>query len=345
LKMISKLAAGRGNQLPLLVSGLFICSLAGNAMAGSADPIAVRSQNPFLQVFGLPPFQSTALAVEGAPEYKVRFDLANNADARDDERETVVIDGETYSLTLTLRRRVSSKLELGVDLPLIRHSAGFLDNAIEGWHDIFGMSNTKRQGPSNQLSFFYASAGNTLYEIDSPTFGIGDMQLTAAMPLRLADESDGLAVVVRSAVKLPTGADEDLHGSGAADFSLGLYVSDLYALFERDLGLSGFAGALLLGDGNVLADIQRSAVPYAGAAAIWQATENLAITTQLYAQGAYFDSELKELGGDSIQLAVGGNYRLRRQGLVLSFAIVEDVVANATTDFGLHVSVQTAGGR
>jgi len=343
LKTILKLTAVRGRQLPLLVSSLLVCSLAGNAEA--EDTFALRNQNPFLHIFGLPSFQSTALAEEGSPEYRISFDLANHADAREDEVETVVIDGETYFLTLALRRRVKSRLELGVELPLIRHSEGFLDNAIEDWHDTFGMSNSKRRGPSNQLSLFYASAGNTLYEIDSPTFGIGDIQITAAMPLRLADESDDLSVVVRSSVKLPTGAEEDLHGSGAADFSLGLYVSDVYSFFERDLALSGFAGALLLGDGDVLADIQRSAVPYAGAAATWQATENFAITTQLYAQGAYFDSELKELGGDSIQLAVGGNYRLQRRGLALSFAIVEDVVANATTDFGLHFSVHSAGGR
>ena len=101
----------------------------------------------------------------------------------------------------------------------------------------------------------------------------------------------------------------------------------------------------LLGDGDILPSIQRSAVPYGGIVATWHATENFAITTQLYAQGAYFDSELKELGGDSVQLAVGGDFRLPKRGLSLSIAVVEDVSANATTDFALHFSLRSIGGR
>ena len=306
---------------------------------------ALRNQNPFLHVFGLPWFQSATLAAAGNPEYNVTLDLANHADARDGEVEEMVVDGETYFLALSLRRRVKPGLELGIDLPLVRHADGFLDNAIEGWHDIFGMSNTKRRGPSDQLNFFYASAGNTLYEITSSTFGLGDIQLTAAMPLRLPDETNDLSVAVRSSLKLPTGDEDDLHGSGAADFSIGLYVSDTNSLFNRNLTLSGFCGVLLLGDGDVIPDLQRNAVPFAGGAGVWQATENFSVTTQLYAQGSYFDSSLKEVGGDSVQLAVGGNYRLSRRGLLLSFAVVEDVAANATTDFALHFSLRSVGGR
>lgn len=335
----------RAGHLPFPAIVLLICSSAANADSGAAGVFALRNQNPFLQIFGLPSFQSATLATGGKPEYNATLDLANHADARDGEVETVVVDGETYFLTLSLRRRVTPRLELGFDLPLIRHAEGFLDNAIEGWHDIFGMSNTKRRGPSNQLNLFYASAGNTLYEINSPTFGLGDIQLTAAIPLRLADETNSVSIAMRSSIKLPTGAEDDLHGSGAADFSIGLYASDTNSLFDRDLVLSGLAGLLILGDGDVIPDLQRNAVPFIGAAAAWQATENLAVTTQLYAQGAYFDSGLKELGGDSVQLAVGGNYRLPRRGLSLSFAIVEDLVANATTDFALHFSVRNTGGR
>lgn len=343
--MLSRRFSFRAGHRPFPAIILVVCSFAANADSGSAGVFALRNQNPFLQIFGLPSFQSATLAADGKPEYTVTLDLANHADARDGEEEGVVVDGETYFLTLSLRRRVRPRLELGIDLPVIRHAEGFLDNAIEGWHDAFGMSNTKRRGPSNQLNLFYASAGNTLYEINSPTFGLGDIQLTAAIPFRLADEANGLSVAMRSSVKLPTGAEDDLHGSGAADVSIGLYASDTNSLFHRDLILSGFVGALLLGDGDVIPDLQRSVVPFAGGAAAWQATENFAVTTQFYAQGAYFDSGLKEVGGDSVQLAVGGHYRLARRGLSLSFAIVEDLVANATTDFALHFSVRSTGGR
>ena len=345
LAILSRQFRTRASQLTLLVASLIIYPFAAVAEQPAAPGFALRNQNPFLQIFGLPPFQSATLAPEGAVRYDVNLDLANHADAGDNAQERFVIDGESYFLTLSLRRRVKHQLELGVDLPLVAHGEGFLDNGIEGWHDTFGMSNTKRRGPSNQLGFLYSGPGSNQYELASPAFGIGDIQLTAAVPLKGGGDTDKISVAVRSSIKLPTGAEEELRGSGAVDFSVGLYAADTHTLWKRELGLSGFAGVLLLGDGDVLTSMQRSAVPFGGAAATWQVTQNFGATAQLYTQGAYFDSELKELGGDSVQLAVGGNYRLPRRGVSLSFAIVEDVTANATTDFALHFSVRTVGGR
>jgi hypothetical protein len=333
------------SQRALLAITLLVYPLAANAEQGVTHGFSLRNQNPFLQIFGLPPFQSATLAVDGTVNYDLSLDIANHADAGDNDVEDFVIDGETYFLTLSLRHGMTERLELGIDLPLIAHAEGFLDNAIESWHDTFGLSNTKRRGPSNQLQFLYANAGTTQYELSSPSSGVGDIQLTAAMPLREASDTDDLAVAVRSSIKLPTGNEDKLRGSGAVDLSVGVYASDTLMLWKRDLDISGFAGVLLLGDGDVLASMQRSAVPYGGIVATWRVTENLGITTQLYAQGAYFDSELEELGGDSVQLAVGGDYRLPERGLSLSFAVVEDVSANATTDFALHFSLRRIGGR
>jgi len=331
----------------LVVVSLLIWPLTVTAEQGVAEGVPLRNQNPFLQVFGLPPFQSATLATDDSLKYDLSFDIVNHADADDNAGEDFAIDGESYFLTLSLRRGVTKKLELGIDVPLVAHASGFLDQAIEGWHDILGVSNDKRRGPSNQLGFRYSRAGNSLYELNSATFGLGDIQLTAAMPLRQANDSDDLSIALRSSVKLPTGAEDELRGSGATDFSLGLYASDRHILWKRDLDISGFAGVLLLGDGDILTEIQRSAVPYGGIAAAWWMTERFGITTQVYAQGAYFDSDLDELGGDSVQFAVGFDYRLQRPGLSLLFAIVEDIVPDATTtpDFAVHFSIRRMGRR
>jgi len=342
---VFQLFRARMSRRVLLVISLLVCPLIAGANQEVAAGYPLRNQNPFLQVFGLPPFQAATLAADGIGNYDVSIDLANHADAGDNAVEDFVIDGESYFLTLSFRRGVSERLELGFDLPLVAHADGFMDNFVEGWHDAFGMSNTKRNGPSNQLRFFYANAGTTQYDLSSPSSGIGDIQLTAAMPLRKASDGDGLSVAVRSSLKLPTGDSDELRGSGAFDFSAGVYASDSRTLWERRLDYSGFAGALLLGDGDVLSSLQRSVVPYGGVAATWHMTDNLGVTTQLYVQGEYFDSDLDELGGNSVQLAVGGDYRLPKRGLSLSLALVEDVSANATTDFALHFSLRWIGDR
>ncbi len=335
----------RAGQVTLLATNLLVCSLPALAETGTTPGFPLRNHNPFLQIFGLPPFQSATLAPEGTTRYDVSLDIANHADAGESAREQFVIDGETCFLTLSLRRGISERLELGVDVPIVAHSEGFLDHAIETWHDAFGMSNTKRRGPSNQLLFAYTGPGTAGYRLNSPGSGIGDIQFTAAVPLRKAAASQGLSLAVRSSIKLPTGSADELRGSGAADFSVGIFASGRRLLWKRDLYISGFAGALLLGDGDVLSGLQRRTVPYGGIAATWHATERLGLTTQLSAQGAYFDSALEELGGDSLQLAAGGDYRLPAEGMSLRFAIVEDVSANATTDFALHFSFRAVGVR
>lgn len=336
---------GTASQRVLLAFGLLLFPWITHARHDIPGSFPLRNQNPFLQVFGLPPFQSATLAQEDAPRYELSLDIANHADDGDTPDERFEIDGETYFLNFSLRRRVSDRLELGVDLPLVAHADGFLDNPIENWHDVFGMSNTKRRGPSNQLNFAYAGSGGVGYELASPSFGIGDIQLTAAFPIKEASDTGRKTdITLRASIKLPTGDAGTLLGSGATDLSVGAYVAGHGTLWSRDLDISGFVGALILGDGDVLAEIQRDVVPFGGISAAWHATDNFAFAAQLSAQGAYFDSALKALGGDSLQLAVGGYYRLPDASSSLGFAVVEDVSANATTDFALHFSLHLNGG-
>lgn len=331
----------------LLVASVFVWPVSAIAGQSVTQGVPLRNQNPFLQIFGLPPFQAANLAADGETNYDLIFDLVSHAEDGENMSEELVVDGESYFLTLSLRRGVGRKLELGVDVPLVGHAGGFIDSAIESWHDLLGLSNGKRGGTRNELDFRYSANGDEPYELNSSTFGIGDIQLTVAMPLRRQSDNSDLAVAVRSSVKLPTGEADELRGSGATDFSLGLHASDKWTLWQRNLDISGFAGVLLLGEGEVLADIQRSTVPYGGVAAAWWMAERFAITTQLYAQGEYFDSGLDELGGRSLQLAVGFDYRLQRSGLSLLFSIVEDAAPSRTTtpDFGVHFSIRRSGGR
>ena len=214
--------------------------------AGAVFPL--RNQNPFIQIYGLPPFQTATLAQPGTLDYSFSLDIVNDSDATDRLVESVVIDGESYIATLSMRRRVADWLELGVDLPFISHTGGILDSGIEGWHDLLGLSNSKRDGPSDRLLFMYENGGVSDFELSRSTSGIGDIQVAAAVPL-------GGSFAIRASVKLPTGDAEKLTGSGGTDVSLGLYGSRTSMLLDRTLGIYGFAGVLLLGDSDVLAKL------------------------------------------------------------------------------------------
>ena len=331
-------------QVLLVTAGLVVLPLPASSSEHDTQWFALRNHNPFLQVYGLPIFQDGTLAADGELRYSVGLDIANHADAGQAADESIVIDGESYFLALSLRYGTSRGMELGIDLPLLTHTAGILDNAIEDWHDLWSLSNSKRHGPSNQLNFSYENQAFSSYELTSQSFGIGDVQLTAAVPLKKPNAQSDSAFALRSSLKLPTGDEDTLRGSGAIGFSLGLYASDFATFGKRDFRFSGFAGVLLPGKGDIFPSLQRSAVAFGGFGATWQMTDKFSVTAQTHIQGSYLDSELDEIGGGSVQLAFGGTYRFPRQRSSLTFALVEDGFSDTTTDVAFHISVRRSRG-
>lgn len=335
----------RARCLASVVAVLVACPSPVRAADDALDVLAFRNHHPFLQIFGVPVFQSAELATKGRLKFDLNAEITNHADAGGNTTEVFMIDGETYALNLSLRHRLRERLEIGVDLPVVAHQKGFLDNIIKEWHDVLGVSNSNRAGPKDQLHFLYEVDGETRYEITSTTFGLGDIQLTAAIPLKEATADNGSALAIRTSVKLPTGDEDKLHGSGATDFAAGLYGSTRTTLFDRDLGLTGFIGLLSLGDGDVLPDIQESTVPFGGVAAKLQAMERLGIIIQVYAQGGYYDTDVDKLGGDTFQLGIGLDYHMPNQGLTLALAIAEDPLSDATPDFAIQFSLRSSNRR
>ena len=313
---------------------LFGSPLPAAAEAPISDAFPLRNHNPFLQVYGLPTFQTHELVAKGRTDVSLSYDVANDADDADRLGERLIIDAESQVLNLSIRRRFGERFEFGIDVPWVRHSGGRMDSVIFNFHDLVGLSNSSRDGPDDQYRLLFEQRGTVLFDTDVPTSGISDVQVTAAMDLGKA--------TLRAGIKLPTGDPDKLTGSGAADVSLGLHGGSTTLLFKRELAYSGFLGVLVLGDGDIMPSLQRSAVPYAGAALRWQATRKIALATQLYVQGPYFDAELDELGGNTFQLSFGADFRLR--GSFLRLAIVEDIAAAAAPDFALHLSFRSFGG-
>ncbi len=297
-----------------------------------ADAFPLRNHNPFLQIYGLPAFETHELAAPGGVDFSFAIDVANDMELADRSGEELLIDSESRVVNLSLRKRIAERYEIGLDVPYVDHSEGFLDNVIFEFHDLVGLSNSTRAGPDDQFAIRFARDGTTLFEMQEPAAGIGDVRLSAAMSFD--------RLTLRAGVKLPTGDPDKLTGSGAADVSIGVHGGGSTTLFDRDLAFSGFLGVLALGDGEVIPELQNDVVPYAGIALRWHATERFSIATQLYVQGEYFDVGLHELGGGTSQFAFGFDYRFPNHGLLLRAAIAEDVALDAAPDFALHLSLR-----
>lgn len=329
----------RWNAAAWLAAVLFPCAATAQVAHPEQWP-AVRSHNPFLQIFGLPAFEAESPVAAGETRYAIDLDVANHADSSSTPTELVVLDGESHYLTLRLRHGISPRLVLGVDVPFVSHSGGFLDAPIEHWHDLFGLSNSQRSGPRNQLEFRYASSELASFELDSPSRGIGDIRLNATFPLLGEQPGAARQLGMRAGLKLPTGDASELLGSGAPDYSLAIYASDAELLSRLRIDLSASAGVLFPGSGDVLPEIQRDSVAFGGFGAVWHASDSIDVAAVLYAQGAGYESELNEIGGNSIQFSVGGMFQLPWKGVSLSVSVIEDLFDDATTDVAFQVSLR-----
>lgn len=323
--------------------GLCALSAVGtNALADDWFPL--RNQNPFVQIYGLPAFAGAGVVGHRESQFRVGLDITNHADLGTTETEDIVIDGESYYFDLSYRRGIADWLELGIELPLVAHRSGFLDNMVEGWHDLLGLSNSKRQGPPNQILFSYTKQSVIDYTLSNSTFGIGDLRITAATPLRVPESPGDIALALRSTVKLPTGDPDRLHGSGATDLALSLHAALAGPIGFDSINLTGFAGAMWTGDSDRFAAIQEQFVPFAGGAAAWRVIRSIDLVGQVYAQGQFYDSELDELAGKSVQLGIGMNYRPEKADWLVTLGFVEDIVGDTTPDFALHLSIRSSSG-
>lgn len=313
-----------------------ICAALPWSASADALWLPLRNHNPFLQIYGMPLYQARPLAA-GETRYLASFDVANFADSGMVGAESVELDGESYFLTLSARRGINDWLELGLDLPLLAHTPGSLDGLIKNFHDLIGVSNERRSGPENELQLAYAYPGGA-FDLSSSSQGIGDLQLTAAVPLIRNDPARGLAL--RATLKLPTGDANELLGSGGYDISLALYFDQAVTLVGQSFDVAAFGGALWLGDSDYFADMQRSTVGFGGIGAAWHATERFSVNGQLVVQDSYLDSAVPEVGERTVQGALGALFRFPRSRTAISLMIFEDINGNATADVAVQVAIR-----
>lgn len=318
-----------------ILAGLL--TLSASATAG--DFLELRNYHPFLRVFGAPTFRADALTPEGELRHHWSFDLANHANQGALPDEAIVLDGEGYVLEWSARYGLGERVELDLAVPLVGYASGLLDNAIDEWHDLIGAPEGFRNGPNNQLRIAYVRDGAFRFDLTDDSAGLGDLRLGVAVGLGEPREDRGLTA--RLAVKLPTGDPDDLHGSGGVDSSAVLAYRREWTVAGRGLGLGLDAGITHLGASDVLPDLQKTWVPSAGAGLRWGVTDNAALLVQLHLQGAYFDSELDELGGVTSQLGLGGAVRLPAAGLELAVGVVEDLDTDSTPDVVFHLELRT----
>jgi hypothetical protein len=322
-----------------------LVSLVAGAAPDDADnPAAtgfvMRNLAPFAALVGVPGRWPNASGVVA----DVSVNAANHSALDSRDGLTTFTDGETHALTARLQFAATERLRIGLQLPWMRHSGGFLDSTIDNWHELFGLNEGIRPKlEQDQLSYVLNRNTAEIYRFDDSASGIGDLQVGITGELgnlaRDADAGYWLRIPWRVTlnVKLPTGDADKLTGSGHTDVGLGIgwrspddhpgrirWWLDAGLLFPGDVDIAGLETA--------------SSVYYYDGAVTWRVFRRLDLIAQIAGHDGLYSGNVPILSDDSVQLALGGLWHVTRK-TALRVGIYEDLMPESAPDFGIEIAL------
>jgi hypothetical protein len=309
------------------------------AQAVEITPFYTQNQSPVVMIYGLPSIGEASLVPVGKVDSRFSLDIANNfveISKNKPKGEEIVLDGESTRITLDLRYGVARRMELGIQIPYVTVSGGFLDTPIERFHSATGAGQGLRPvEPRNRLLYYYENNGKMLFYRNNSIQGLGDIRLSGGWQLY---QEPSAAVALRASLKLPTG--ERFLGSGGTDLALWLTTRKDFKAGSGQIGVFGGAGILGMTEGNLLPDQQQSVVWFWDIGVGWSPISWLAIKAQVDGHTPFYkNSDLRPLSHNAAMLTFGGTVAFSGQ-TTLDLGITEDLEVNTTPDVVIHFSIR-----
>ena len=306
-------------------------------------PFYTQNQSPMIQIFGLPSIGDPVLVPARKADLRFIIDLANNFFQDDNQRESIVLDGQSTRMSLDVRYGISKNFEVGLAVPYIIQSGGFTDGFIDWYHTTFGFSSGGRdQAPKNRLLYQYQKDQQVLLKVDKSSHGIGDIQMMGGFQLYQSPIKPSRAISLRTSLKLPTGDSQQLHGSGSTDLSLWLTAGEDFRPGIGPMTLFGAGGVMGMTDGDVLKDQQRNWVGFGVLGLGWSPARWIAFKIQANGHTSFYkNSELEELTGSSVQLTIGGTLAFSKN-INLDLGVTEDLLDRASPDVVFHLALRAS---
>jgi hypothetical protein len=308
--------------------------LGGCCPSVAATPFPASDQNPLIKIHGLPPPVDAGLPAAGNGQLTLSANISNTLNIEQSGSEYLLIDGENRDLNLIGEYGLSERWALRLFVPFIHYSGGSLDHAIENFHDTFGMNQGDRlQHPRDRLLFLYVRGQEPRVQLNSPSSGVGDLQLAAGRALHDSPES---VYSVWTGIKLPTGDSDRLTGSGATD--LAFWGAGNWQMSQA-FSASMTAGVLLFGSADVLSDLQKDNALFGNAGLHWQIWPNTILKAQLDWHTNFYKNTGLRFLSDVLQLTCGATWLLTAD-MELDFAVVEDIKTGASPDVNFNINLR-----
>ncbi|MDO8519655.1 MAG: DUF3187 family protein, partial [Deltaproteobacteria bacterium] len=266
-------------------------------------PMTTRSQSPLYLQFVSDHLETPATLPMHRISSSIDFSLSNMFERRRRLTGTGIdLDMELYRTGLSFHYGVLNNYEIGLELPFLSFSAGFLDSFIQGYHNAFGVPNAGRQRvDNNRFSYLITQNGATIYQVSQADFGMGD--LIFYQKAKLMDEKKMLPeLAAKALIKLPTGSPTAGTGSGAADFSFSLLGEKSWKRWHSTTQL----GFDILGKHKILSALQRTSAFHFGQAIEFNLRNHLSLVAQITGNTSFFKNvTIPELSQPILDLTIG----------------------------------------
>lgn len=260
--------------------------------------------------------------------------------------ESILLDGETIRSELSYRFGINPHSDITINLPYIGHTSGFADSGIEKWHDWFGLPNGNRGlRPRDGLLYSYSINGKEQLRIDRDQHGIGDIQFDYRYSFKpqsadkIHTDHSTIHRVVQLSLKLATGDQKHLTGSGSHSLAISLNTAQASVPSIKQLSWHANSGAMWLDNGGVLEDIKKRWLVFGSAGIGWQLNNQYALRLQFNGHSAIYNSDTKELGKTTGQIVIGLNAKTGNQTLMQLY-FTEDIIVRTSPDIGIGLSIR-----
>lgn len=295
-------------------------------------PFETRDQNLFNLIHGQALPTDARLNQKAQSLWTSSLVITNALNSESNSSESIYIDYEAYRFNLSYQYGLNDDWNMKLDIPLIHQSGGIFDSAIDNWHEFWGMPRGNRPFVEHdQYDIQYEYQSQSIINLDEKSTSLGDMQIAIA---RSIIEGDNTAMSAWMSLKLPTGDEDKMTGSGATDLSawlaLNQQLSDSWLINLN-------AGTVVLGSDNYRNIPLSDFAVYGHVVLGWLVTDNIDLKLQLQGHTSYYDQSQLIILSDTYFLTFGGSIKINQCNQI-DVAMSEDIKVDASPDASLVIS-------
>jgi hypothetical protein len=291
-------------------------------------------------------YQNTWALSEEVEKYLIKLEPSGRRKVNALDVEAIrALPGENYLLDLeqavadvTAHYQLAEAWTAYATISVLSFQGGFLDGAIESFHDTFGFSTFGRLAVArNDLNVIYDLKGAQLAMLgDLPTDG-GLMDPVFGVRHAGFEFAPSLRLTLEGAVKVPVQGRRPLLSTGRTDFGV---QASLHWLGDRN-ALHASAAAVYYAGVLTPAPQNEQLIPTIVLGYEFRLTNRTNVNLQGYVSESVYSSkqtDLKELTARKYQYSIGIRHRI--DSVLVTFALTENFHnVNNTPDVGFQIGV------